>query len=736
MSSKKWCHFFINNKIIQIKDILCSSGLKSPYYCDFRMMLNFNDKLMEVVELMKSVVEEEWVKLSDESGDKIKLNRIASVPIGAVPFATLLSQTMNKPSIMVRKEAKKYGKKNVIEGYMKINDNVVIVEDVITTGESVVEAVKKVANRGGNVKLIICILDRQEGGLEFIKYHYPQLKVISLFTIGKLMNIAESDKLVEGYNVEKVRFHSETRFKNMINNIRKLNEENRQQPYQEDIYKWWSIHYLKSINPLVVGYDYNKTKNNKNENIDGNIKQKTITNLTLKGGKLYINNIILDCRCLQDWDVIYFKLKTLGKKVRNIILDFDIIKDWNKKKQSQLLELQKENGFNVIENTFKVSGWNNVLNYGYQLHHIQSNNSNMYPRNLIVNSQIMNVLVSCPEDFTLLVDDIKKMVINMGIKDKYHKAFIQLHFHPKLITKLVSNPDIWKGLRDAVVQLNNLSGFTLNGIMLDYNIFTDEILSVLKIDKKLDLGKCVPIILHTSDNFSLHPSMITNNIHKDEEAMYNKFKKVCSKLYISQWVVREDILQSNVPINKKWEMYSKLLGFSNEELNCHFRVKGGVSMYVFRDYLEEILNTPLNNINKINNDTQNNKEAELEMNNLLGKGRSKLSSMETTNNNVNNTEEDNETIVKEESPEAKQLRLKKEFNEYQISVDNCLLNIRQEQGNRWKQYDNKQKQIENNINTNKNQPIYENGFFTNILKYGVNDSVRLYWSLLKNNMGY
>ena len=137
MTNKEWCQFFIKNKIIQLKEILCSSGVKSPYYCDFRMMLNYNDKMGVLIELMKSLVEEEWGELSFESGENTELNRIGSVPLGAVPFATLLSQSMNKPSIMVRKEAKKYGKKNIIEGQMKVDDNVVMVEDVITTGGEV-----------------------------------------------------------------------------------------------------------------------------------------------------------------------------------------------------------------------------------------------------------------------------------------------------------------------------------------------------------------------------------------------------------------------------------------------------------------------------------------------------------------------------------------------------------------------------------------------------------------------
>jgi len=558
----------------------------------------------------------------------------------------------------------------------------------------------------------------------------------------------------------------------MINRIRDLNEEQKQQAYQENTYKWWSQKYLHSINPLVVGYDYNKDSNkdkvdkgnkdkvdngNKdkvdNGNKDKEGKQKKITELTLKGEKLYINNLILDCRCLQEWDVINFKLKTLGKKVRNIIMDFDTIKDWDKKKQSQLLELQKENGFNIIENTFKVYGWNNDLNYGYQLHHIKyGDNTEMYPRNLMVNSQIMNVLVSCPEDFNLLFNDVKKSLVNTNLKDNYREVFIHLHFHPELVGKLVSNNNIWKELRNTVLKINELSGFTLNGLILDYSIFTDEVITSWKIDKQLDLNKCVPIILHTNNIFSLHPSMITNNIDKDEEAMYNKFKKVCLKLGVSQWVVREDILQSNIPIQQKWEMYSKLLGFSNEEKDCPFRLKAGVSMYLLRDYLEEIINTPLNKINDEESETAKKKKEVEEMNNLLGKGRNKLSSMDTTNsrsggNGDSNMEEECETSVKEESPEAKELRLKREFNEYQIMVDNCLVNIRQEQASRWKQYDTKQKELKAKLekdkqkqsgqeDTNTNQPSYQKGIYTNVMEYGVMASVNLYLTLLRNRIGY
>ena len=66
---------------------------------------------------------------------------------------------------------------------------------------------------------------------------------------------------------KKVRFHAEKGFKNMINRIRDLNEQQKLQPYQEDTFKWWSTYYLNSINPLVVGYDYNKNNVVKDKNI-------------------------------------------------------------------------------------------------------------------------------------------------------------------------------------------------------------------------------------------------------------------------------------------------------------------------------------------------------------------------------------------------------------------------------------------------------------------------------------
>lgn len=107
-------------------------------------------------------------------------------------------------------------------------------------------------------------------------------------------------------------------------------------------------------------------------------------------------------------------------------------------------------------------------------------------------------------------------------------------------------------------------------------------------------------------------------------------------------------------------------------------------------------------------------------------------------------EEDNVSNTKEESPEAKTLRLKKEFNEYQIMVDNCLLNIRQAQGSRWKQYDTKQMKKEKGNGKgegkeNKNDediPSYKNGMYSNVTKYGVMRSMFFYWLLIRNKIGY
>lgn len=119
--------------------------------------------------------------------DKIsKLNNIDAIgglTLGADPIANAVSYTSyikNKPinSFVVRKIPKGHGLKNLIEGDIKKDDRVIIVDDVVTTGASTIEAIQKARNFGLYVVQVIVLVDRQEGGKENILKEHVDFETI------------------------------------------------------------------------------------------------------------------------------------------------------------------------------------------------------------------------------------------------------------------------------------------------------------------------------------------------------------------------------------------------------------------------------------------------------------------------------------------------------------------------------------------------------------------------------
>jgi len=90
-------------------------------------------------------------------------DRIAGVELAGVPIAAAVSLAVDKPSIFVRKAAKEYGTKSRIEGELKPGESVTFVEDVTTTGGSVISAIQAVQAAGGSVERVVTVVDREEG---------------------------------------------------------------------------------------------------------------------------------------------------------------------------------------------------------------------------------------------------------------------------------------------------------------------------------------------------------------------------------------------------------------------------------------------------------------------------------------------------------------------------------------------------------------------------------------------
>jgi uridine monophosphate synthetase len=133
------------------------SGNTSPYYVDMRMVFSF-----------PAIFDHIQQRLAEIS-QTIVYDRIAAVPYGAIPFATALALAVHKPFIMVRKEAKAYGMQKLIEGMYVAGERVLLIEDVMTTGSSILETIKQIESQGLIVHDIIVLFDRQEGGKEKLK---------------------------------------------------------------------------------------------------------------------------------------------------------------------------------------------------------------------------------------------------------------------------------------------------------------------------------------------------------------------------------------------------------------------------------------------------------------------------------------------------------------------------------------------------------------------------------------
>jgi orotate phosphoribosyltransferase len=124
-----------------------ASGWKSPIYCDNRVTLSFPP--------IRNYIREEFSKhIEKEFG---KPDVIAGVATGAIGIGMLVAEYMGLPFVYVRPEPKKHGRQNQVEGFLQKGQNVVVVEDLISTGNSSLLAVEALKEAGANVKGMVAI---------------------------------------------------------------------------------------------------------------------------------------------------------------------------------------------------------------------------------------------------------------------------------------------------------------------------------------------------------------------------------------------------------------------------------------------------------------------------------------------------------------------------------------------------------------------------------------------------
>lgn len=134
-----------------------SSGRESDYYVNMKMAITDPKILKKIAKIVSKQIIHGGI------------DKIAGPALGAVPLATAISLESKIPMLMVRKEKKGYGTSKLIEGILEEGDSVVVVEDVTTTGNSLLKAIKAIEENGGNVKKAVVVVDRNEGAVENLK---------------------------------------------------------------------------------------------------------------------------------------------------------------------------------------------------------------------------------------------------------------------------------------------------------------------------------------------------------------------------------------------------------------------------------------------------------------------------------------------------------------------------------------------------------------------------------------
>jgi len=176
--------------IVKFGRFTLKSGIESPFYVDLRPLISNPEILKRLAHYL----------LENLPLDNFDL--ICGVPYAAMPVATSMSLESHIPLILKRKEAKTYGTKKLIEGIYIKGQNCLLVEDVVTSGKSLLETIREIENEGIKVSDIAVVLDREQGGKEILQN--KGYRVHTLFSISEIIDILSQEKKIDKENTDRI----------------------------------------------------------------------------------------------------------------------------------------------------------------------------------------------------------------------------------------------------------------------------------------------------------------------------------------------------------------------------------------------------------------------------------------------------------------------------------------------------------------------------------------------------
>ena len=171
-----------------------TSGIKSPIYCDNRLILSFPNVRSFVADEMANIVKKKY-------GENIS---IAGVATGAIAVGAMIAERLSLPYAYVRPEPKEHGLKNQVEGNIEEGSNVVVIEDLISTGKSSLNAINALKSDGYNVMGMLSIFSYN---FQFAnkKFEDENISINSLANYNTLVEIIESNGELENEEISRLK---------------------------------------------------------------------------------------------------------------------------------------------------------------------------------------------------------------------------------------------------------------------------------------------------------------------------------------------------------------------------------------------------------------------------------------------------------------------------------------------------------------------------------------------------